>query len=183
MQPQQARATSQGAAIHRVINVNNIGEGRTGFDRDRLPDPANYYEAQGLVFRERRGKWRTTRCNFHGGTDSLRINLHSGAFVCMAGCGVRGGDVLAYEMAVTGSDFIAAARMLGAWIEGANAPQHTRPPAPFTARQALQVLADEVQLVAVFASNAAHGVTLSDTDRARFMQAAGRILRIAEVSA
>ena len=64
------------------------------FDRTRLPEPVGYYESTGLAFKERKGKWRTTACNFHGGTDSLRINTDSGAFVCMAGCGARGGDVL-----------------------------------------------------------------------------------------
>ncbi len=184
MQPQQARAASPGAAINRVINVNNLGGGDgTGFDRERLPDPCSYYELLGLVFRERRGAWRTTRCEFHGGKDSMRINMHNGAFVCMAGCGARGGDVLAYEMARTGSDFITAARALGAWIDGGAAPPRARPPAPFTARQALQVLADEALLVAVAVSNAANGVALSDTDRARLLQATARILRIAEVTA
>ncbi len=37
------------------------------FDRDRLPDPITYYESQGLTFKERSGKWRTTECRFHGG--------------------------------------------------------------------------------------------------------------------
>ena len=76
------------------------------FDRTRLPEPVSYYEGQGLQFKERKGKWRTTACNFHGGTDSLRINTDSGAFVCMAGWGARGGDVLAYHMAEHGQDFI-----------------------------------------------------------------------------
>ena len=68
-------------------------------DRTRLPDPLGYYEAQGLTFRERRGKWRTAGCPFHGSSDSLRVNTESGAFICMAGCGARGGDVLAFRSA------------------------------------------------------------------------------------
>lgn len=44
-----------------------------------------------------------------------------------------------------------------------------------SASQALELLVDEASLVAVAAVNIAHGVTLSDTDRARVMQAAGRI--------
>lgn len=59
-----------------------------------LPSPEAYYTRQGLAFKERRGKWRTTRCEFHGGSDSMRVNLETGAFVCMAGCGARGGDRL-----------------------------------------------------------------------------------------
>lgn len=152
-----------------------------GFERDRLPDPATYYESQGLTFRERKGKWRTAACSFHQGSDSMRINLHSGAFVCMAGCGARGGDVLAYHMAAHGLDFIEAAKELGAWVDDGKPPPST--PAPFTPRQALDVLKTEVNLIAIAAGNVAHGVALSDSDRARLMQAAWRVLRIAEVYA
>ena len=65
-----------------------------GFERDRLPDVRSYYESEGLKL-TKGNKWVTTACHFHEGSDSMRINLHSGAFVCMAGCGARGGDVLA----------------------------------------------------------------------------------------
>lgn len=44
-----------------------------------------------------------------------------------------------------------------------------------TAGQALGLLADESNLVAVAASSVAHGIDLSDADRARVLQAAGRI--------
>ena len=44
-----------------------------------------------------------------------------------------------------------------------------------SAGQALALLSDESCLVAVAASNVAHGVTLTDDDRARVLQAAGRI--------
>ena len=151
------------------------------FDRTRLPEPVSYYEGLGLAFKERRGKWRTTACNFHGGTDSLRINTDSGAFVCMAGCGARGGDVLAYHMAHAGLDFTAASKELGAWIEdGKTAPSR---PTPLPARDALAVLAVEANLVAVAAANVAHGVALSQLDLSRVLQAAGRIQKIVEVFA
>lgn len=151
------------------------------FDKSRLPEPVSYYESTGLQFKERRGKWRTTACPFHGGTDSLRINTDSGAFVCMAGCGARGGDVLAYHMAHAGLDFINAAKELGAWIEdGKTAP--TRP-TPLPARDALAVLAVEANLVAVAAANVAHGVALAQVDLQRLMQAAGRVQKIVEVLA
>lgn len=52
------------------------------------------------------------------------------------------------------------------------------------AGQALQILADESNLVAVAAANLAHGVAISDLDRARLLQAAGRIALLRhEVSA
>ena len=75
------------------------------FDRNALPDPLAYFEAQGLAFQERRGRWRTTRCDFHGGSDSMRVNVQTGAWCCMS-CNAHGGDVLAYEMAFSGLTFI-----------------------------------------------------------------------------
>ena len=151
------------------------------FDRNRLPDPLSYYEAHGLEFRERKGKWRTTRCEFHNGTDSMRVNSDSGAFVCMAGCGARGGDVLAYHMAAQGLDFITAAKELNCWTDDGNAAPAR--PTPLPARDALMVLAAEANFVAVAAANLAHGVALSQVDLSRLLLASGRVSRIAEVFA
>lgn len=151
-----------------------------GFDRTRLPDPASYYEGLGLRL-VGRSKWRSTSCEFHGGRETMRLNLDSGAFVCMAGCGARGGDVLAYEMARTGLEFLEAAKALGAWVDDGR-PAPTKP-TPLPPRAALAVLADEANLVAVAGGNLAKGVKLSNSDRLRLMRAAGRILRIREVFA
>ena len=143
------------------------------FDRRNLPDAVTFYESRGLVLTGR-GKWRTTSCTFHGGSDSMRVNLDSGAFCCMAGCGARGGDVLAYHMADTGQEFVEAAQALGCWVEdGRPAAQHR--PTPLPPRAALALLAGECMLVAVCAGNLAHGVVLTDDDRRRLLQAAGRI--------
>ncbi len=151
------------------------------FDRNALPDTEGYYESQGLQFQQRRGKWRTTACVFHGGSDSMRVNLQTGAFVCMAGCGAHGGDVLAYHMALHGLNFTAAAKDLGAWVEdGKPAPAR---PNPFPARDALAVLSAESNLVAVTAANVAHGVALSQMDLSRLLQAADRIQKVTEVFA
>ena len=147
-----------------------------GFDRTLLPDPPIFYENTGLRLAGR-GKWRTTACAFHDGSDSMRINLQTGAFVCMAGCGARGGDVLAYHMALTGLEFVEAAKALGAWrADGTAAPARS---APLSPRAALEVLQFEAMVVAVAGGNVAHGGTLSDTDRSRVMQAAGRINHVA----
>lgn len=152
-------------------------------DRTRLPDPLGYYEAQGLTFRERRGKWRTAGCPFHGSSDSLRVNTESGAFICMAGCGARGGDVLAFHRAIHGVDFVPACRELGAWIDdGKPEPKHSRP-APFSARDALRVLRHDAVLTAVAAANVAYGVILSDADRSGLLKAAARIQYVVEVAA
>jgi DNA primase len=148
-----------------------------GFDRSRLPDARDYYEAQGLALGKGR-KWVTTSCAFHGGSDSMRINLQSGCFVCMA-CGARGGDVIAYEMAVAGEGFIAAARKLGCWVDdGQPAPAR---PTQLSPRAALQALALETMIAAIEAARVANGAVLNDVDRARLLQAAQRIQHVAEV--
>ena len=152
-----------------------------GFDRRNLPDAVGYYESEGLKLTGR-GKWRTTECKFHGGSDSMRINTDSGAFACMAGCGARGGDVLAYHMAQHGLEFVEADNALGAWIDdGRPATQHK--PSPLSPRQALEVLAVEANLVAIAAANVAHGVVLSQVDLSRVLTASGRITRLVEVFA
>ena len=151
------------------------------FDRRNLPDAVSYYESEGLKLTSR-GKWRTTECKFHGGSDSMRINTETGAFACMAGCGARGGDVLAYHMAQHGLEFVEAAKALGAWIDdGRPATQHK--PSPLSPRQALEVLAVEANLVAIAAANVAHGVVLSQVDLSRVLTASGRITRLVEVFA
>lgn len=151
------------------------------FDRRNLPDPISYYEADGLKLTSR-GKWRTTECKFHGGSDSMRVNTDSGAFACMAGCGARGGDVLAYHMAQHGLEFVEAAKALGAWVDDGK-PSAPRKPTPLTPRQALEVLAVEANLVAIAAGNVAHGVVLSQVDLSRVLTASGRITRLVEVFA
>ena len=152
------------------------------FDRSKLPDPTDYYTGTaGLKFRERKGKWRTTECRFHGGTDSMRVNSSTGAFVCMAGCGAKGGDVLAYHQAEHGLDFTRAAKELGAWIDdGKPAPSR---PTPLPARDALALLASETSLVAIAAANVAHGVALTQIDLNRLLTAASRIASIGELFA
>jgi hypothetical protein len=151
-----------------------------GFDRTRLPEAADYFDARGFKLIGK-GKWRTTRCEFHGGTDSMRINTATGGWVCMA-CDTKGGDVLAYEMQASGAEFITAAKALGAWVDdGKPAQQHK--PSPLTPRQALEVLSFEANLAAVAAGNVARGVALSDADLSRLRTASNRIARLAEVFA
>jgi hypothetical protein len=87
-------------------------------------------------------------------------------------------------MQVTGQDFVAAAKALGAWQDDpqdVNAPK--RKPLPFPARDALEILAAEANLVAVAAGNVANGVTLTAEDLHRVMKAAGRIQVIQEACA
>jgi hypothetical protein len=148
---------------------------------DRLPDPQGYFEAQGLVL-VGRGAWRTTRCAFHGGSDSMRVNVRSGSFCCMAGCGARGGDVLAYHRAAHGLGFVEAAKDLGAWDDDARSTtaHARRRPCGLLARDALALLREDALLVAVAAGNLARGVALDVTERQRLLACAGRIQRIAD---
>jgi len=150
-----------------------------GFDRDRLPDPASYYESQGLHLKgPPRSKWRTTACQFHGGSDSMRINTESGGFCCMA-CDARGGDVLSYHMQATGQDFATAARDLGAWIDDGK-PQRPQRPTSLPPRAALEVLRMETLIVAIEAGRMAKGHVPTEADKARLLLCANRINRIAE---
>lgn len=92
-------------------------------------------------------------------------------------CNAKGGDVLAHFMAEHGVDFIAAAQALGCWHDDGK-PDKPHRPKPLPASQAIQVLAFESTLTAVAAGNIAHGVLLTDIDRARLYVAAQRIQAI-----
>lgn len=153
-----------------------------GFNRDALPDAQTFYEERGLKLTgPSRAKWKTTRCEFHGGSDSLRVNVATGGFMCMAGCGARGGDVVAYAMAADGLDFITAARELGCWQDdGKPAPSR---PAGLSARAALELLRPAVYLVYVACCNAAQGVVLTNNDREKLADASAQILKILELAA
>jgi hypothetical protein len=148
------------------------------FEREKLPDPVSYYEAQGLTLQgPRNAAWKTTECRFHRGSDSMRIKVGSGAFVCMA-CGARGGDVLAYQMAAYGQSFIEAAKQLGAWSGGKPSKEHIRPN-PFSARDALNVLVFEGTLVAIADCRSAKGIKPNPEDLERIMVAVGRLNHVA----
>ena len=127
------------------------------FDRTLLPDPVTYFENQGLTLKgPRSAKWKTTTCNFHGGSDSMRVNVATGAWD--------------------------AAKALGCWVDDGR-PQVQTKPTPLSPRLALSVMAFESTLAAVAAGNVANGVALTDTDRARLMVAANRINRLVEAFA
>lgn len=143
------------------------------FNRERLPEWQSYADTFGLDL-VGRGAWRTTRCDLHGGSDSMRVNVRTGAWVCMS-CGVKGGDVLAHYRALTGLAFEQAARDLGAWDDAAAAAKVPPRPRRFSASDGLSVLAAEVGVVVVVLADARRGLTPNDADWQRFLQAAGRI--------
>ncbi|MBC7620142.1 MAG: hypothetical protein H7293_14380 [Candidatus Saccharibacteria bacterium] len=148
------------------------------FDRNHLPDPISYFESEGLKLTGP-GKWKTTACNFHGGSDSMRINTASGGWCCLS-WGAKSGGVLAYHMQAHGLEFVDAAKALGAWVDdGRPAVQHK--PAPLPPRAALQVIGFEANFTAIAAANLARGVALSQIDLSRLMTAANRITRLVEV--
>jgi hypothetical protein len=87
------------------------------FSRAALPLPETYYRREGLRLIGHSGEWRSALCVFHPDkTPSLRVNVKTGAFRCMA-CDASGCDVLAFHRQRHGLDFVAAARDLGAWNE------------------------------------------------------------------
>ena len=145
--------------------------------RENFPEPVSYYESEGLKLTGK-GTWRTTTCTFHGSRSTMRINTITGRWVCMAGCGARGSNVLDHCMATRGLDFVQAAKALGAWQDDGKPHVHYRPK-PMPPGDALQLLAEESMIVAVAAANIAHGVILTDQDRERCLMAAGRINLIA----
>ena len=149
------------------------------FERNQLPDAVSYYEGEGLrLIGPQSAKWKTTECRFHGGSDSMRVNVATGAFKCM-NCGAGGGDVLAYHMHAHDMEFIEAARALGAWIDDGK-PLINQKPTALPPRAALEVLGFEATLVALAAGNLAKGLILSDADRKRLLICAGRINRVVE---
>lgn len=152
------------------------------FDRNLLPDTVSYFEGQGLrLAGPGNSKWKTTACQFHGGSDSMRINVASGGWCCMS-CGEKGGDVLAYHLQLHGLEFVEAAKQLGAWVDDGK-PQRLQKPTPLSPRAALVVIGFECSLVAVAGANIARGVALSSADLSRVLVAAGRINRLSEAFA
>lgn len=153
------------------------------FIRDRLPDAVDYYTgtASLKLIGPSRSKWKTTACEFHGGSDSMRIHVERGAFICMS-CGAKGGDVLAYHMAVHGFGFVDAAKALGAYQEDGKPHGGGLRPAKIPARDLLKLAAFEISVASMVAANLAQGKSVSETDRARLMTAAGRVGRISELA-
>lgn len=149
--------------------------------RNLLPQINTYLEEQGHVLFGR-GKERKTDCIFHGGGDSFYANQEKGVFLCR-NCGAHG-DVVDYQMYAHKQDFVTACKALGAWVDDKNGSTFVRKkPMPFPARDALEILTKEATLVAVAASNVAHGVALTKDDLSRLRKAAGRINVIVEACA
>lgn len=150
-----------------------------GFDRELLPDARSYYENQPIRLKPISGdRWSDADCIFHRGR-ALRVHLRTGAFVCM-NCGVKGGDVLSYQVQAYRQEFVEAVKALGAWKDdGKPMPVQQPLPGGLSARQALTALSFEALIVAGEGSRIAQGLPISEQDRARVWVAARRIDKIA----
>jgi DNA primase len=147
-------------------------------DRTRLPDAASFYEGEGLTLNGA-GKWRTACCPLHGGR-SLRINVESGAFACMGGCELRGGDVIAYLMRTRGLGFSEACKQLGAWADdGTPAPKRAPRASALSARDRLEVLYRESLVLFVVGCDVRNGREINEQDWHRFGVALARINHVA----
>jgi hypothetical protein len=144
------------------------------FDRSRLPAPLDYFEGRGLKL-VGRGTWRTTRCEFHGGSDSMRVNIDTGGWRCM-NCGEHGGDVIAYQMRLTGCTFVDACKALGAWVDGPQAKPQRRMPVSRTA--AVEQIHEAAHALAVGLADVAAGRELRETDRRYYMATAARCVAL-----
>jgi CHC2-type zinc finger protein len=85
------------------------------FRRELLPPALTFYEQElGKLSCPRRG-WSTGRCPFHESRSGKSFSVHvDGAFFCF-GCGVKGGDVVAFVRLRDHCDFSTACKRLGAW--------------------------------------------------------------------
>lgn len=149
------------------------------FIRENLPDPVSYFEGRGQKIIGKRGKRFRTNCAIHGGDgDTLSVLREDGGFNCFS-CGAKGGDIVNYQMQATGEDFVTACKSLGAWVDDGKPAAHHKP-TPLSPRQALQMLAFEMQIGAIEIARAGHGHFPDEETKDRLLQAAGRINSINE---
>lgn len=148
------------------------------FRRELLPDPVAFFEEEGVKLTGA-GRWRTGPCAFHGGSDSLRVNVESGGWCCMS-CMEKGGDVLSYTMKRHGLDFVDAARRLGAYREGGIANRAPAAPGRLTLRDAFELASREMLVAFVVMADIRAGRIPSDADWIRFVQCCARVEALAE---
>lgn len=147
------------------------------YDRDRLPLPVDFFEAQGISLKGG-GLWRTGQCPMHGG-GSLRVNTQSGGWICM-GCGEHGGDVLAFLMVRDGLSFVDAARSLGAWDEvtgGRHTPSRRR---LLPASDLLPIVLNEARTVLLIGHDLVKKHEPSRRDYERLLLACSRLEKLCD---
>lgn len=150
------------------------------FIRENLPDALDYFQGRGQKIFGKRGKQFRTTCTLHGGTgDTLSVRRDTGVWYCFS-CQASGSDVLAYAMQADGLDFISAAKALGAWREdGKPAPDYK--PTPITAREAINLLSNECQLILATGATIRGGHPVTTQDIERCAKAMGRINKVREM--
>jgi CHC2 zinc finger len=120
------------------------------FHKELLPPPRAFYERElGRLSRPDRKNWASARCPFHqskskGKSRSFYVNLESGGFNCF-GCGVHGGDVLAFVRLRDGLGFKEAAQQLGCWDEAPSPETVRKLQAQAYEHARLRVIEDELQ--------------------------------------
>lgn len=146
--------------------------------RENLPDPHHYYADIAGLKLVGKGPWLTGPCEFHDSRATMRVNIQTGGFVCMADCGARGGNVLDYHRAKHGMGFVEAAKALGAYEDdGKSSTGPTRPTA-IPARDLLRSVADELQLCVFVLHDVLNG-KCNDDDYDRFKAATSRVIYVA----
>jgi hypothetical protein len=147
------------------------------FIRDRLPDPIQYFDGEDVPLKGP-GPWKTGPCHFHGGSDSLRVKVSSGAWVCMA-CRVKGGDVLSHAMQFHNLDFVEAARKLGAYVDDDKPHRGQSRPATLSPRDAMEVVALCLLQCVCVIGPVRRGELPSDGDWQGFLRCVGQIEALA----
>ena len=145
------------------------------FIRERMPDAQSYFANMGLVLTGK-GKWRTTECQFHNGSDSLRVNVETGGWVCMS-CMTKGGDAVSHHMQLHGLDFAATCALLGCW-QNDGKPYREQKPKALQPRDAIEALRMETMLILVVTGDYLAGRPVSAGDRDLLVSAIGRVQQI-----
>lgn len=145
------------------------------FDKTRLPDPLDYFQGRGQkIFSKTSKKFRTT-CAIHGSTSgTISVERDTGLWHCFS-C-MAGGDIPAYEMQVTGADFVTAVTALGAWVDTGE-PHQTIARKPISKCEAEEALLFERTLLAIVQADKRRGAA-SEADIARAELASQRIQKI-----
>ena len=95
-------------------------------------------------------------------------------------CGEKGGDVLAFHMRVHGTEFVATARELGAFVDDGRPYRGPTRARRLPATDALELLYQDSVFVWLAGANLANGVTLTDGDRKDLARAADRIYMVSQ---
>src|SRR5207249_8966424 len=89
------------------------------FRRELLPPAKNFYERDlGRLTKPNNKGWALCNCPFHESQSkrSFSVNVVTGSFHCF-GCGVHGGDLVAFLRQRDHLSFKDACKQLGAWSE------------------------------------------------------------------